>query len=182
VAGVRAFNALYREVAGRRRGSRIVSPFAFFHPLDRLADWNRLYGALGFTQYQSVLPRESGPPAVARLFEALRRAGGSCYLAVIKDLAREGRGLLSFPRAGFTVALDLPLGPPATRLAIDAMNEVTLEAGGRIYLAKDLLTRADHFRAMEGERLAALEAARARFDPDRRLRSALSARLFGEPS
>jgi FAD/FMN-containing dehydrogenase len=54
-----------------------------------------------------------------------------------------------------------------------------IAAGGRVYLAKDLLTRGEHFRAME-PRLAAFTAIRRRWDPEGRLRSAQSVRLLGD--
>ena len=63
---------------------------------------------------------------------------------------------------------------------MDALNELVLAEGGRIYLAKDALTRAEHFRAMERDRLPAFEAVRRQWDPQRRLKSALSVRLFGD--
>jgi FAD/FMN-containing dehydrogenase len=53
--------------------------------------------------------------------------------------------------------------------------------GGRIYLAKDAFTRAEHFRAME-PRLSDWLAIRRRWDPAGRLRSAQSVRLFGDPA
>ena len=36
-----------------------------------------------------------------------------------------------------------------TQSLIDALNEVVIDEGGRIYLAKDALTRAERFKAME---------------------------------
>jgi FAD/FMN-containing dehydrogenase len=76
-------------------------------------------------------------------------------------------------------ALDLPIGP-TTQAVVDALNDVVVEEGGRIYLAKDALTRPQHYRAMEGERLTAFTAVRDKWDPQRRLRSALSVRLLGD--
>ena len=60
------------------------------------------------------------------------------------------------------------------------MNAVVIEAGGRVYLAKDAVTRAEDFQKMM-PRLKEWQAVRDRWDPERRFRSALSARLFGDP-
>lgn len=174
-----AFNHLYRAAArvGARR--RLAAPFAFFHPLDAIGAWNRAYGRRGFTQYQCVVPREVGTGPVAHVFEELQRRRVPCYLAVIKDFGRHGTGLLSFPRPGITVTLDLPLAGDETQQAVDALNQIVIAAGGRVYLAKDLLTRPEHFRSLE-PRFDAFQAARRDLDPERRIHSALSVRLFGD--
>ena len=174
-------NGLY-YLWSRRRGRTLVSPRAHFQPLDVLRDWNRGYGQRGFTQYQCVIPREAGPGAVRRLFEALVASGEPAFLCVVKDFGAEGAGVLSFPRPGTSASIDLPLRGERTQAAVDAMNRVVLDAGGRIYLAKDSLTRREHLEAMEGPRLAAFAELRRRFDPERRLSSALAVRLLGDPA
>jgi FAD/FMN-containing dehydrogenase len=160
-----------------RRG--IVHPETFFYPLDVVLEWNRLYGRRGFIQYQAVLPGPHDHPRHRRLLDTLRQHRAAVYLCVIKDCGPEGRGLLSFPRPGVSYALDLPMSREMQAL-VDALNELVLAEGGRIYLAKDALTRPEHFRAMERERLPAFEAVRQQWDPERRLKSALSVRLFGD--
>lgn len=183
---VQAFNAASYHRArlwrgGVRRG--VAHSQAFFYPLDAIRDWNRLYGRRGFTQYQCVLPEEApgGPAAAAeRFLDVLVERGGASFLCVIKDCGPEGEGVLSFPRPGISIAVDLPVRRGIQGL-VDALNERVLAEGGRIYLAKDAFTRAEHFRAMEGPRLDELARIRERYDPDRRLRSAQSVRLLGDP-
>ena len=99
-------------------------------------------------------------------------------LCVIKDCGPEGEGLLSFPRPGISIALDLPLRD-TTQGLVDALNEEVIAHGGRVYLAKDQLTRREHFEAME-PRLPAFRAVRQRWDPEGRIRSAQSVRLLGD--
>ena len=164
---------------GSRRRAGVVHPETCFYPLDVVREWNRLYGRRGFTQYQAVLPGPHDHPRHRRLIETLRRHGGQVYLCVIKDCGREGRGLLSFPRPGVSYALDLVVGPE-TQALVDTLNEFVLAEGGRIYLAKDAFTRREHFAAMERERLPVFDAVRRKWDPERRLKSALSVRLFGD--
>jgi FAD/FMN-containing dehydrogenase len=175
---VRAFNAAFyhRHVPRVRRG--IVQPESFFYPLDVVRHWNRLYGPRGFTQYQCVLPESAGRGAPRRFLELLTRRGGASMLCVIKDCGPEGAGLISFPRAGTSIALDLPIRDGTPDL-VSALNELVIAEGGRVYLAKDVLTRADHFRAME-PRLEAFLAVRRKWDPEGRLRSAQSIRLLGD--
>jgi len=100
---------------------------------------------------------------------------------VIKDFGAEGAGTLSFPMAGITLSLDLPIRSRRTHDLVAGMNERVANANGRIYLAKDALSDAVAFRRME-TRLDEFNAVRDRWDPDRRLRSALSVRLMGDPA
>jgi FAD/FMN-containing dehydrogenase len=115
-----------------------------------------------------------------RLLAAAAARGGSSFLCVVKDCGAEGEGLLSFPRPGVSVALDLPRRR-STRALVEALAELVIAEGGRVYLAKDSYLRADQLARME-PRLAELRRVRERWDPERRLRSAQSVRLFGDPA
>ncbi len=183
---MRAFNGLYYWLkAGRRGGGRagarphLVSYESFFYPLDALGDWNRLYGRRGFLQYQCVVPRAVGRAATRELLERLAHAGAASFLAVIKDCGPAGPAPLSFPLEGITLALDLPHRGPPTVALVHELNATVMAAGGRIYLAKDAVTRAEDFARMT-PRLAEWQALRDRWDPARRFRSAMSVRLFGD--
>lgn len=173
----RLFNSLYCGFHRLTDAPRFVRPEAFFHPLDRLLEWNRLYGGRGFTQYQCVIPDAAGDSGWMRLFERFEELGAGSLLTVIKDCGAEGRGTLTFPMPGVSVALDLPMVPGNTQQMVDALNEVVLAAGGRVYLAKDALTRREHFRAMEG-RFSEWDRIRRAWDPHRKIESALSRRLM----
>ena len=175
---VRAFNAAvyHSHIQKQRRG--LVSPEQFFYPLDSIRDWNLVYGSAGFTQHQSVLPTSAGRVAVRRYMELLTSLRAAGFLCVLKDCGDEGSGMLSFPRPGTSIALDLPIRKE-TQEHIDRLNEFVIREGGRIYLTKDALSRPEHIRAME-PRLAAFLAVRNAWDPQHRLRSAQSVRLFGD--
>jgi len=172
------FNTAYYWSHVRRVVSKMVGPEPFFFPLDSLLEWNKGYGSRGFTQYQCVVPRAAGAPAVREFMERLTKLGGASPLCVIKDCGPEGKGTLSFPLEGTSIAVDMPVTPDIQRI-VDGLNEFLISTGGRIYLTKDRFTRPDHFRAME-PRLPAFEALRGKWDPSRRLRSAQSRRLFGD--
>jgi decaprenylphospho-beta-D-ribofuranose 2-oxidase len=183
---VRAFNELYYRAHPKHERQRIVHPDKFFYPLDAIHAWNRVYGARGFTQYQCVLPDVgsdgSGPrpgsEALHALMDVLTRSGAASPLCVIKNCGDEGIGMLSFPKRGISVAADFPISADTPAL-VDALNEIVIAHGGRIYLTKDTFTRAEHFRAME-PRLPAWLEVRRRWDPEGRLRSHQSVRLFGD--
>jgi decaprenylphospho-beta-D-ribofuranose 2-oxidase len=176
---IRLFNELYYRKQWRRRSHGLVSNQSFTYPLDAIRSWNRMYGRRGFTQYQCVLPREAGRSSARRVLEVLTARGGASFLCVIKDFGQESRGVLSFPRPGITLALDIAVRDD-TQALVDALNEQVLQEGGRIYLAKDSFTRREHFEAMEGSRLQEFQAIRDRWDPQRHFRSAQSVRLLGD--
>jgi hypothetical protein len=175
---VRAFNAVFYRRHLPRVRRRVVPPESFFYPLDAIGHWNRMYGPRGFTQYQCVLPESAGRGAARRFLELLTRRGGASMLCVIKDCGPEGVGLLSFPMAGISIALDIPIRDD-TQSLVDALNELVIAEGGRIYLAKDQFTRPQHFRAME-PRLETWTCIRRKWDPAGRLRSAQSVRVLGD--
>ncbi|MEM8932229.1 MAG: FAD-binding oxidoreductase [Acidobacteriota bacterium] len=172
--------AIFNETLYRKHGEAttygIVHPEEFFHPLDKILHWNRGYGGPGFTQYQCVVPTRDG---ARRVLEELTRRGAASFLCVLKDCGDEGEGLLSFPRPGTSIAVDLPVRRDTADI-VAQLNRQVIAEGGRIYLAKDTFTTAVDFRAMERERLERFLAVRRRVDPDGRLSSVLSRRLFGD--
>ncbi len=62
---VAAFNELWYRKSPRRRVGHVMPAAAFFHPLDAVDGWNRLYGPRGFVQYQMVVP-ETGADELRR--------------------------------------------------------------------------------------------------------------------
>ena len=143
-------------------------------PLDVLDAWPRLYGRRGFLQYQFVVP--GGQEQVLHaVIERLRRARVPCFLAVLKDFGGANDFPLSFPIAGWTLALDLPRAAPGLDAALAACDELVAEAGGRVYLTKDARLRPDAVRAMY-PRLQEWKTVRDRADPDRLWRSDLGLR------
>jgi len=180
-ASIQAFNLAYYYKHLPRQTRGLVHWETFFYPLDMIREWNRMYGPRGFTQYQCVLPDSAGRGAARALLEVLTKLGGASFLCVIKDCGPENRGLLSFPMQGISIALDIAVRDD-TQDVVDKLNETVIGMGGRVYLAKDTFTRPEHFREMEKNRLPAFLEARSKWDPKRRLRSAQSVRLFGDPS
>ena len=178
---MRLFNRLYHAHHGSIRERRVVSYEQFFYPLDALLGWNRLYGRRGFLQYQCALPHAAGAAPVAALLETVAWRGAASFLAVIKDFGPGSEAYLSFPLAGTTLSLDLPYRGRPTEDLIHALNAIGVKAGGRVYLAKDAVTRAEDFALMM-PRLSEWKAVRDRWDPQRRFRSAMSVRLLGDPA
>ncbi len=148
---------------------------AFFYPLDKIARWNRGYGRRGFTQYQFVIPFENGLAQMRRILTAILSSGELPFLNVLKRLGKESGGILSFPREGYTFAIDFPVreNTPALLRRLDAM---VIDAGGRIYLGKDSYTDAATFRTMYPEIDDWLQT-KAKYDPNHMFTSNLGRRL-----
>jgi decaprenylphospho-beta-D-ribofuranose 2-oxidase len=181
-ASVRAFNELRFRSAPRTQRGALEAIGRHMFPLDALAAWPRLYGTPGFVQYQLVVPY-GAESALTAVIEHLRRSGVPCYLAVLKDFGPANRFPLSFPIEGWTLALDLPRSAPGLETALDHLDEIVVQAGGRVYLSKDSHVRPETLAAMY-PRLDEWRTAREQADPQRVWRSDMAERtgLIGRAS
>ena len=172
-ATVRAMNAVWYAKHGASPRKHYVGPEAFYYQLDMATEWNRGYGANGFTQYQCVVP---GPVSIFReLLERFQKMGGCSFVTVFKDCGPEGKGILSFPKEGTSMALDIPMGPNTEKL-VHELNAFVMAHEGRVYLAKDAFTTATDFARMYPRREEFM-AVRRQWDPAGRIRSVLSDRV-----
>ena len=143
---VQAFNTLYygriRQAVSQQR-----IPFEpFFYPLDAIGQWNRLYGKPGFVQYQFVLPQAAGVSGLREVLSRIAESGRGSFLAVLKVFGPANANYLSFPQAGYTLALDFK-AEPAVFALLDELDAIVLHHGGRLYLAKDARMSHATFRA-----------------------------------
>jgi decaprenylphospho-beta-D-ribofuranose 2-oxidase len=174
-ATVAAFNEFWFRKSPRRRVGQIVDIGAFFHPLDIVGSWNRLYGSKGMLQYQFVVP--FGQEAAMRtVIERLSASGAASFLAILKRFGAGNAAPLSFPAPGWTLTLDVPGGSRALGDLLHGLDRVVLDAGGRHYFAKDAHTTPEAIRRGY-PRLAEWKAIRESVDPQGVWQSDLSRRL-----
>jgi decaprenylphospho-beta-D-ribofuranose 2-oxidase len=169
------FNSLYYALASRRPKIRRVGYAPFFYPLDALSNWNRLYGASGFVQYQCVLPQEAGARGLKTILERVSALGQGSFLAVLKLLGPGIASPLSFPMAGYTLALDFR-PTPAVLACLNELDRLVVDHGGRIALTKDARMSQSTFRACY-PRWEAFEAIRQHYGASGTFSSRQSERL-----
>ncbi|WP_223246686.1 FAD-binding oxidoreductase [Sulfuriferula thiophila] len=173
---VKLFNAVYYRQQGHKTEPFFAHYSEYFYPLDSIAHWNRLYGKRGFVQYQCVIPDSGAFAAVTALLQALSQSRRPSFLAVLKRLGAQNQGLLSFAMAGYTLALDIPLRDDGVFALLRSLDEIVLQHGGRVYLAKDAVLTPQKFRIMY-PRHAEWLALKQEIDPLQRFQSSLSSRL-----
>jgi len=172
---VAAFNELWYRKAPRHRCDEIQSLAAYFHPLDLVGDWNRVYGRDGFIQYQFVVPHGAEDTLIA-IIERISAASLPIFLTVLKRFGPANPAPMSFPTGGWTLAVDVAANRRGLAELLHGLDEMVLGAGGRHYLAKDYQTTPEAVRRGY-PRLAEWQAVRDRVDPAGVWASDLSRRL-----
>jgi FAD/FMN-containing dehydrogenase len=143
---VQAFNSLYYGRIRRKASQNRIALEPFFYPLDAIGQWNRLYGKAGFVQYQFVLPQAAGVNGLREVLSRIAESGRASFLAVLKIFGPANENHLSFPLAGYTIALDFKV-EAATFELLDKLDAIVLHHGGRVYLTKDARMSVATFRA-----------------------------------
>jgi decaprenylphospho-beta-D-ribofuranose 2-oxidase len=146
---IKAFNFLYYHKQLRKEENKIVPYSSFFFPLDKINNWNRIYGKKGFIQYQFVIPFENGRERLEKILVKIAKSGLGSFLAVLKTFGEgdEFSAPISFPRSGYTLALDFKLTTKVMEL-LDELDEMVLNLNGRLYLTKDARMAKTTFKDM----------------------------------
>lgn len=172
---ISAFNKLY--YASYKDEDKLVDLTSFFHPLDAIGDWNKLYGKKGFVQYQAVFPKANQPKeGIRKVLERLSDEKRSSFLAVLKTTGPANNGLLSFPMEGYSLALDIPIKDNRLFTFLKELDEIVLSHGGRVYLAKDSTIDSETFKNMYPNWDTFMQV-KAEIDPNGRFSSSMSRRI-----
>ena len=144
---VAAFNEFYYDLHRLKRKKIRQHYSPFFYPLNSVLNWNRLYGSRGMLQYQCVIPWGGERVVMRALLDEIALSGQASFLAIIKTFGdAPSPGMLSFPRAGVTLALDFPNRGEETLALMGRLDAIVREAGGALYPAKDGRMPADMFK------------------------------------
>ncbi len=172
---ISTFNQLYYSMY--KDSNKIVDVTSYFHPLDAIDDWNKLYGKKGFVQYQAVFPKVNNPKeGIRKMIERLSSEKRSSFLAVLKSSGPANEGMLSFPMEGYTLALDIPIKDDGLFVMLKDLDELVLSYGGRVYLAKDSTISPETFRAMY-PRWEEFMKVKNEVDPEGRFSSSMARRI-----
>ena len=140
---VRIFNLLYFLKGRISKKNKFVDWDSFFYPLDKILDWNKIYGKKGFAQFQCVIPLSRSKKAITELLNCISNSKSSSFLAVLKRFGPQ-KSNFSFPMEGYSLALDFPINSDNLFL-MKLLDEITIKNGGRFYLAKDSRVKKDIF-------------------------------------
>ena len=142
------FNFAYYRTGKLKSLMSLAHITSFFYPLDRIANWNKIYGRNGFLQFQCAVPLKSSRTALHEIIGSIVDANVSAPLAVLKRFGKHG-DFFSFPMEGYTLAVDFPTNEHTINL-VSRLHEIVVNNGGRIYLAKDSQLDKETFRRIEG--------------------------------
>lgn len=173
---VRAFNEAWYRKAPKNRTGELQAIAPFFHPLDGVQDWNRIYGPAGFLQYQFAVPDDAAR-LVPRTLEALRQVGAPSFLTVLKRFGPGNPAPLSFPIPGWTLAADVPAAVPGLLKVLEQIDDEVAAVGGRLYLAKDSRQSGGMFRRSY-PRLSEWQGIQQQLDSNQMFRSDMVERCF----
>lgn len=141
---VKIFNWLYYTKAPEGVSEQRVDIDTFFYPLDAINSWNRIYGAVGFTQYQFILPKEVSYEGLKEILSTIADSGKGSFLAVLKLYGKANDNYLSFPMEGYSLALDFKIEKGLFAF-LDRLDQIVVHYGGRIYLTKDVRVSKETF-------------------------------------
>lgn len=142
---MKAFNTAYYLKSWQKVTRTIEHYDLYCYPLDKVLDWNRMYGERGLIQYQFVVPDEDRT-VIKDIMRDIAKSGESSIVTVLKRFSDvKSPGMLSFPRPGITLALDFA-NTQNLRQLLDRLDVMVREAGGRIYPAKDARMSAQDFQ------------------------------------
>lgn len=134
---VQLFNTLYYHKPSSANENAIIHYDPYFYPLDSITNWNKIYGRMGFVQYQFVIPKEKSYEGVRRILQILSEKRLGSFLAVLKLFGKShDNRYLHFPVEGYTLALDIKIEDRIWPI-LDQLDEIVTELGGKIYLTKD---------------------------------------------
>ena len=171
---VKAFNFLFYSKNFKKEINRITGYEPFFYPLDSILHWNRVYGKKGFVQYQFVLPLEA-KDGLVKILNRISDKGLGSFLAVLKVFGKQ-ESIISFPREGYTLALDFPVKADLLEF-LDELDQIVLQYGGRLYMSKDARMKPDVLRRGYPDLKKFKDIVR-KYNPDGKIHSIQSDRLF----
>ncbi|MGI6525753.1 MAG: FAD-binding oxidoreductase [Bdellovibrionota bacterium] len=144
---MKLINTLYYHKQIHKKVKAIQHYEPFFYPLDMVNNWNRGYGKRGLLQFQCVIPSDAAEGVLKEMLYKIVDNGSASFLSVIKDFGdMKSPGMLSFPRKGTTLCMDFPFRGDSSFKLFKTLEDMTVEAGGALYPAKDACMAGESFK------------------------------------
>ena len=172
---VKVFNTYWFYKSPKNEIGKHESISTFFHPLDKIKDWNKIYGSKGFVQYQFFVPSYSKEKIIFVL-EYFKKTRVPCFLTVLKKFGKRNSSYLSFPDEGWTLTTDIPNCIPKLNEIINSLDKEIAKSGGKIYLTKDSMQSPDIFKRTYPY-LSEWKKVKKELDPEYKFISDISKRL-----
>ncbi len=141
---VKLFNAMYirKAISNNKANTQSRNELShyekYFYPLDNVLHWNRIYGKTGLYQHQCVVPERDAYDSLTEMLKLVSKQNNASFLSVLKKFGNiQSPGLLSFPRPGYTLAMDFSRSGKETAKMLENLNDIVSSVGGAIYPAKD---------------------------------------------
>ena len=144
---IKILNYLYFTFS--KSGNKKTTIDSFFYPLDKIPNWNIIYGKKGFISYQCSLPLKNSYKSIFQILKILKENRTYSFVSVLKSM-REEKKILSFGQKGFTLVFDFPIYKNIFEI-LDKIDDVVLSYGGKIYLSKDSRINQNKFKKINIE-------------------------------
>lgn len=130
---IKIFNFLYFNLSKSEK--KISGIDDFFYPLDKINNWNVVYGKKGFISYQCSLPLYNSYKSIYKILKVLKENKIFSFVSVLKSMKKSGN-CLSFSQNGYTLVFDFPIYKKVYKV-LTQIDTIVLNYKGKIYLTKD---------------------------------------------
>jgi decaprenylphospho-beta-D-ribofuranose 2-oxidase len=144
---IKILNTLYFNLS--RSGKNLTSINKFFYPLDKVKNWNNVYGKKGFISYQCSVPYKNAYKSIFEILMTMKKYKAYSFVSVLKSMKKKDFPL-SFGQKGFTLVFDFP-NYKDIAMILNKVNDLVLKYNGKIYLAKDSIISKKRFKNLHSE-------------------------------
>ena len=134
---IKIFNETLFSLTSVKKSYELHKIDSFFYPLDRIENWNNIYGPVGFIQYKFVIPDEASY-LIKHIIEKIQEISATSFLTVLKRFGSSNKSFLSFPKKGWTLTIDFKSDILNLFETLQDLDILIASNNGRLYLAKDI--------------------------------------------
>tara|TARA_B100000676_G_C18031383_1_gene818928 strand:+ start:393 stop:1694 length:1302 start_codon:yes stop_codon:yes gene_type:complete len=144
---IKILNFLYFTFSKSEKKTSSIEDF--FYPLDKINNWNIIYGNKGFISYQCSVPFNNSYSSIYQILKILKENKIYSFVSVLKSMGKNNKRL-SFGQKGFTLVFDFPLYPKVIDV-LDKLDLVILKNRGKVYMTKDSRISKENFEKINRE-------------------------------